>query len=132
MSREASARTHEVRFYATLRRIVGAKCVDIPVPAQPTAQSILDAVVARFPDLGPELIGADGKLSRHVHIFLNGCLDDHFRGLPESSVDHFHSGITQGRSDDFDATVVTIETGLADQYSDSALAHVGIRGSWVP
>ena len=72
MSGDAGAATHEVRFYATLRRIVGARSVEIPVPPRPTVQSILDAVVARFPKLGAEILGEGGALSRHVHIFVNG------------------------------------------------------------
>jgi len=63
----------EIRFYATLRAIVGGKCVEFDLPEHASVQQLLDLVVARFPELGPELLDAEsGTLSRRAHIMVNG------------------------------------------------------------
>ena len=64
--------TVRVRFYATFRSVVGAKIADIAVPGEATVQDLLDAVVARFPDLAPLLLDEAGALSRYAHLFVNG------------------------------------------------------------
>lgn len=66
----------KVHFYATLRRTVGCKCVDIPLGDGATVDDVVARVLERFPALRPELLDADGALSRHVHVFING------RGTP--------------------------------------------------
>lgn len=62
----------KVNFYATLRPIAGAKTVEFAMEEGITAQQLLDAVVARFPAMGPELVDDNGQLFRHVHLFVNG------------------------------------------------------------
>lgn len=62
----------KVRFYATFRSVVGGKQVELPVEPGDTVQALLDAVLARFPDLGPLLLDESGALSRQVHLFING------------------------------------------------------------
>jgi molybdopterin synthase sulfur carrier subunit len=62
----------KVRFYATLRDIVGGKIVEIPVDHGSSAQEILDAIIAQFPVLKKELLDEDGRLYGHVHFFVNG------------------------------------------------------------
>jgi len=45
--------------------------------------------------------------SDDVYIFLQRCADDHFRGLPQSGVNHFHAGIAQGTRNYLGAAIVT-------------------------
>ena len=44
-----------VKFYATLRSIVGGKAVEIPVEPGATAKELLDAIIAKYPPLKKEL-----------------------------------------------------------------------------
>lgn len=62
----------KVNFYATLRYIAGEKTVDFDVDDQVTAQSLLDAILTRFPEMRKELLNEDGQLMGHVHFFING------------------------------------------------------------
>ena len=55
-----------VNFYATLRQIVGAKTVEIPIEEQATLQQLVDEIITRYPALSHELL--DG----HVHVIING------------------------------------------------------------
>ena len=61
-----------IGFYATLRKIVGEKYVDLDVPAPCTLQQIIDAVVAAHPDLAEEILDEDGGLDRYIHLFVDG------------------------------------------------------------
>lgn len=61
-----------VSFYATLRRIVGAKTVEFTLPAGSSLQHLLDEIIRTYPDLQQELLDADGNLYQHVHFFVNG------------------------------------------------------------
>lgn len=61
-----------VRFYATYRAIVGAKSIEISIPASSTIRQLITETIQRFPALGPELLDAHGELHRHVHVFING------------------------------------------------------------
>ena len=61
-----------IGFYATLRKIVGEKFVELPLPEPCTLREVLDAVVTSFPDLRDELIDETGGLDRHVHLFVDG------------------------------------------------------------
>jgi molybdopterin synthase sulfur carrier subunit len=62
----------KVNFYATLRRVVGAKTVEFDLPDGSSLQQLLDEILQAYPDLRPELLDANGNLYRHVHIFVNG------------------------------------------------------------
>ena len=62
----------KVNFYATLRRVVGAKTVEFTLPAGCTLQQLLDEMLRVYPGLRPELLDANGNLYQHVHIFVNG------------------------------------------------------------
>jgi molybdopterin synthase sulfur carrier subunit len=61
-----------VSFYATLRKIVGQKTVDIGLSEDPKLQDLLDEVLAAYPYLREDLLDEAGQLSRHVHLFVNG------------------------------------------------------------
>lgn len=62
----------KVNFYATLRQIAGQKTVEFSLPAGTTVRQLVEAVVARFPRMRPELLDEDGRLYGHVHVFVNG------------------------------------------------------------
>ena len=61
-----------VNFFATLRLIVGSKSVDILLEEGQTIEQVLNSMVHRFPALRKELFDEDGRLYRHVHVFVNG------------------------------------------------------------
>lgn len=72
--------TLQLRFHATLRPIVGGRLVEAPFAEGTTVRQVLDGIIARHPPLGPQLFDLDGRLFRHVHVFVNGR-DTHF--LPD-------------------------------------------------
>jgi sulfur-carrier protein len=61
-----------VNFYAMLREIAGRKTVELPVRAGATVRELLDAVIARFPEMKDNLFDEHGQLYGHVHVFING------------------------------------------------------------
>ena len=61
-----------IGFYATLRKIVGEKYVELDVPVPCTLQQIIDAVVAVHPDLAEEILDESGGLDRYIHLFVDG------------------------------------------------------------
>ena len=61
-----------IGFYATLRKIVGEKYVEFPVPTPCTLQQIIDAVVEAYPDLAEEILDEAGGLDRYIHLFVDG------------------------------------------------------------
>ncbi|MBB84011.1 MAG: ubiquitin-like small modifier protein 1 [Myxococcota bacterium] len=61
-----------IGFYATLRKIVGEKYVELALPEPCTLQQILDAVVASYPDLAEEILDESGGLDRYIHLFVDG------------------------------------------------------------
>jgi molybdopterin synthase sulfur carrier subunit len=62
----------DVRFYATLRQIVGGKAVRFDLTAGATVNDLLRSAVGRFPDLKPLIWEADGVLSDYIKVFVNG------------------------------------------------------------
>ena len=66
----------KVNFYATTRIIVGGKTVDIPLSEGATVRTLVEAIIEKFPQLGPVLLDDAGELSPRVNVFVNG------RGAP--------------------------------------------------
>jgi molybdopterin synthase sulfur carrier subunit len=62
----------QVRFYATLRPIVGARSVEIPLPPGASVQTLVDAAIDRHPGLREILRDEHGRVPRGVHVFVNG------------------------------------------------------------
>ncbi len=62
----------KINFYATLRPIVGGKTIEFPEAAGLTVMQTIEALIARYPDLKPELFRSDGTLYPHIHFFING------------------------------------------------------------
>jgi sulfur-carrier protein len=61
-----------VRFHATLRQAVGGRHVVVDWQEGLTVWGFVTQMIERYPPLGPQLLGADGKLARHVHVMVNG------------------------------------------------------------
>lgn len=61
-----------ISFYATLRKIVGQKHIDLPLPAECSLRQVLEAVVGAHPDLREEVLDENGELDRFVHLFVDG------------------------------------------------------------
>jgi molybdopterin synthase sulfur carrier subunit len=61
-----------ISFYATLRKIVGEKHIELPLPEQCSLVQILSAVVDAYPELREEVLDENGELDRYIHLFVNG------------------------------------------------------------
>ena len=61
-----------VRFHATLRQAVGGRHVVVDWHEGLTVWGFVTQMIERYPPLGPQLLDADGKLARHVHVMVNG------------------------------------------------------------
>ena len=61
-----------VRFHATLRQAVGGKHVEVDWHDGLTVWGFVGQMVERYPGLGQQLLDAEGKLARHVHVMVNG------------------------------------------------------------
>jgi sulfur-carrier protein len=79
----------KINFYATLRQITGQKTVEFDLEAGITVQQLLDAVLARYPDMRDDLLDENGRLYGHVHLFINGrdapYLDDGLETIIKSN-----------------------------------------------
>lgn len=62
----------EVKLYAQLRRVAGAKSLRLPAQPDQTVQNLLAQVIQICPGLQPELFDAQGEIHPHVRILLNG------------------------------------------------------------
>lgn len=78
------------------------------------------ALVEKLGDAGDDGVVCAGENAETdaVDIFLNGGVDDHFRGLAEAGVDDFHTCVAEGACDDLCATVVAVEAGLGNENAD--------------
>jgi molybdopterin synthase sulfur carrier subunit len=70
----------EVRFYATLRPLVGGRSVAVPDGCG-TVGEALDAVIARFPDLRERLLDDAGAVRPFVAVMVNGRDIRHLQAL---------------------------------------------------
>ena len=61
-----------VRFYATLRDVVGARSAEVAVPKDSTVRDLLDSLFADYPNLKPRVLEESGQLRRAVNVFVNG------------------------------------------------------------
>ena len=64
--------TMRISFYATLRKIVGQKHIELPLPERCTLHEVLAAVVEAHPALRDEVLDEQGELDRYVHLFVDG------------------------------------------------------------
>lgn len=91
----------KVNFFATLRQVTGQKTVEFDLPANVTAQQVLDAVVERYPAMTGMLADEDGKLLGHCHMFINGrgvnyLLDQMDTVIKEGDVVNFFPAVGGG------------------------------------
>ena len=62
----------QVKFYATLRQIVGQKNVEVSIPEGATVRQLVDVILEMYPDLRKDLLDDRGSLYGHVHVLVNG------------------------------------------------------------
>ena len=62
----------KVNFYATYRPLVGGKTIDFDIDHGITLHQLVEAITTRFPAMRREMLGENGQLYSHVHIFVNG------------------------------------------------------------
>lgn len=60
-----------VNFYATLRRVVGAKSVDFSLKEGATVRQLVEEMIRSYPALEREILNEHGELYQHVHVFVN-------------------------------------------------------------
>ena len=70
----------QIRLYATLRPIVGAKTLEVTLGDDPTVRDLVEHLITRWPELRPILLEADGALSRRCNVLIDGRSARH---LPE-------------------------------------------------
>jgi MoaD family protein len=84
-----------VRFYATLRDLVGGASIEVDLEPGSTVQQLIELLVAQSPPLREVLLDEDGQLHRYLKMFINGreviYLEGQFQHLlkPTDRVDIF-------------------------------------------
>ncbi len=71
----------EIRLYATLRQIVGAKTVTVETQRGQTVGDALRALTKQHPKLTPSIWHDDGTLAGHVAVMLEGRDIRHLNGV---------------------------------------------------
>lgn len=61
-----------VKFYATLRQVVGGKQIAVELPEGSTLRQLIAELVKRYPGLEREMLDPQGNLNGHIHIYVNG------------------------------------------------------------
>ncbi len=62
----------KVKLYATLRPLVNAPEVEVPVNHGEPIGKVLDELVRQYPQLRREIFEEDGRLRDRIHVFING------------------------------------------------------------
>lgn len=116
----------KIRFYATLRPVVGGGAIELAPDRTRTVATLLVELFDRFPELRARLLDADGALSQHVHVFVNGrdapYLADGFETVltSEDRLDIFPAvggGVDDGTAPPrFSVTVTAIPIWLLREY----------------
>jgi molybdopterin synthase sulfur carrier subunit len=70
-----------VRFYATLRDLVGVNETELPVSDRVEARQVLDRLTEIYPPLQGKLWDAEGAWSGFVTVLLNGRSVEWLQGL---------------------------------------------------
>ena len=68
-------------------------------------------------DQGIVSTGEDAEADT-IHVLFDSCMDNTFRRLAQTRVEHFHARIPQGVGDHFGTAVVTVEARFGDQDTD--------------
>ena len=61
-----------VKYYATLRQVVGSREVEFILTQGSTLRQLVEEMVKRYPGLKMEMLDQQGNLYGHIHIFVNG------------------------------------------------------------
>jgi molybdopterin synthase sulfur carrier subunit len=59
-----------VKVYATLRLKIGQPTIDVDTGPGETVRAAIRALVEQYPMLTESILGEDGELVEHVHVFL--------------------------------------------------------------
>jgi molybdopterin synthase sulfur carrier subunit len=62
----------KVRFFATLRPLVGATELDVEVQAGETVRDVLEKLAAAYPPLGKRVLDDGGDVQGSMHVLVNG------------------------------------------------------------
>lgn len=71
----------QVRIFASLRRYVDAKGLDVAIGAGETVRDVVARLSASYPQLVQRILDEDGKLKPGISIFVNGRKVQLKRGL---------------------------------------------------
>ncbi len=71
----------QVKFYATLRDLLGVTTVELPLQEATTVGAVLAELTARYPALAAKLWREDGDLSKQLSVMLNGRAITFLQGL---------------------------------------------------
>ena len=81
-----------IRAYATLRDLLGASKLDMPLdvaPAAPiTVGLVMNRLVEAHPALAPKLWADDGHLTGYITILLNGRSIEYLQGMATPVTDN--------------------------------------------
>lgn len=61
-----------VKFFATLRPVVGAKEAEVEVEAGDTVRNVLEKLIAAYPGLGERILDDDANLRSSINVLVNG------------------------------------------------------------
>jgi molybdopterin converting factor small subunit len=61
----------QINLYATFRLIARTKSVWLEMDAASPLQIVLEMLIERYPDLGPQMFDARGQLYGYIHLFVN-------------------------------------------------------------
>lgn len=61
-----------LRLFATLRDIAGKKEIEVPFEDGQTVYQLIESIKQTCPELGDQIIDADGKFTGAVHILVDG------------------------------------------------------------
>jgi len=61
-----------VRLFAGLRRIAGAKTMEVSLEADATVRDLIQAIGAISPELHAQLLNDEDGLSSTIHVMING------------------------------------------------------------
>ncbi len=71
----------QVRFYATLRDLIGQARLDIPLTGMDNVGQVLEALARTYPALDPKFWDANRKLTSYVTVLLNGRAIEYLQGV---------------------------------------------------
>jgi molybdopterin synthase sulfur carrier subunit len=71
----------KIKVHATLRDVVGEKCIRLDRSSNVTVNQILQELITRYPAIFPKLFKEDGELHPGVHILINGRDMRYLNGL---------------------------------------------------